>query len=116
VEQGTSIWNVLLGIFAIYIFFKGIGYWRRTQALEKRKALLIKKYGEFDGSRIFAKTIWQGMTEDQLLESWGKPADINRTVYKLKTTEIWKYNQTGKNKFRDHVYLENRYVVGWKDS
>jgi hypothetical protein len=55
------------------------------------------------------------MTQEQLADSWGEPVDVGSEVTRAKTKEIWKYGQTGKNRFRERVYLENGIVVGWKD-
>jgi len=63
---------------------------------------------------ILAGKVWQGMSNEQLLESWGNPADIDREVRRTKTKETWKYNQTGKNRFANRVFLENDIVIGWK--
>jgi hypothetical protein len=55
------------------------------------------------------------MSSEQLIDSWGNPVGIDHDVYKTTTKETWKYGQTGKNRFKDRVYLENGTVVGWKD-
>jgi hypothetical protein len=54
------------------------------------------------------------MTEDQLLESWGGPADRDYEIRKSKTKETWKYGQIGRNRFTSRVFLENGAVIGWK--
>ena len=59
------------------------------------------------------KHFWQGQTEEQLLDSLGKPKDIDQKVLKTKTKEIWKYNETGKNRYALKITLENGKVVGW---
>ncbi|WP_338312896.1 hypothetical protein [Bradyrhizobium sp. TM239] len=86
---------------------------------EKRRAeterqRLIAKYGDDIAERILAHTIWQGMTEDQLIESWGPPADRDYEVRHAKTKETWKYGQVGRNRFSSRVFIENGHVVGWK--
>jgi hypothetical protein len=82
---------------------------------QNREKYLIQKYGEDVGLRILSRHIWQGMACDQLEDSWGTPVDVDRVVYKTKTKETWKHNQTGKNRFKDRIYLEGGTVVGWKD-
>jgi hypothetical protein len=80
----------------------------------RRKRQLAAKYGDaVVAERIMTKKIWQGMTREQLLESWGNPADIDRKVYKTKEKETLSYNQVGKNRYRDKVQLEDGIVVGW---
>jgi hypothetical protein len=61
-----------------------------------------------------AHKIWQGMTKEQLVDSWGRPEDVDQKVYKTKTKEIWKYGQMGKNRYRERVYAEDGVVVGWQ--
>jgi hypothetical protein len=82
--------------------------------LSRRKSL-IQKYGHDIGLKIFARVVWQGMTSEQLIDSRGKPVDVDQTVYKTKTKETWKYHQTGKNRFKERIYVEDGIVVGWKD-
>jgi hypothetical protein len=64
--------------------------------------------------RRLAHSIWQGMTDEQLLESWGGPADKDYEIKKATTKETWKYGQTGRNRFSNRVFLENGVVIGWK--
>ena len=54
------------------------------------------------------------MNVEQLIESWGSPADIAREIVKTRKKETWKYVQTGKNRFANRIYLENEIVIGWK--
>lgn len=84
---------------------------RRAEAERQR---LIAKYGDDIAERILKHLIWQGMTEDQLIESWGPPADRDYEVRHTKTKETWKYGQVGRNRFSSRVFIENGYVVGWK--
>lgn len=75
---------------------------------------LVEKYGEEIAARIGERRVWQGMTMEQLIESWGNPADIAREIVKTRRKETWKYVQTGKNRFANRIYLENGIVIGWK--
>mgnify|MGYP001236450070 CR=1 FL=1 len=87
---------------------------QRRLAEEQRRAALIGKYGDVElVDAIVAGRIWQGMSEEQLLESWGSPVDISERVFKTKVARTFKYNQTGKNQFADRVMVENGFVVGW---
>jgi hypothetical protein len=107
--QQHSTWLIYLCAFA------GLYFLVRLLRYMSRRKHLIKKYGRDVGLRILSRHVWQGMTSEQLLDSWGKPIDIDREVYKTKTKETWKYNQTGKNRFNDRIYLNDGIVVGWKD-
>ena len=110
-QQQTSnsfVIPVIIGLVAVFILVKLLLY------LSRRK-YLIQKYGRELGLRILTKAVWQGMTSEELADSRGNPVDIEHTVYKTKTKETWKYDKTGKNRFKVRIYLENGIVVGWKD-
>lgn len=91
----------------------------RRREEDKRRAAerqrLVAKYGAEITDRILARVVWQGMTEEQLLESRGDPADKDYEVRKSITKETWKYGQTGKNRFSNRIFLENGIVTGWKE-
>lgn len=81
----------------------------------KRRERLWEKYQDqsiVEG--IMEAKIWQGMSEEQLIDSWGRPVAKDHKVLKTKTSEIFKYNQTGKNRFASRVKLDNGIVVGWE--
>jgi len=108
-EQQQSPWLlIIVAIIGFVVLFKLLGY------LARRKRL-IEKYGRDLGLRILSGTVWQGMTSEELLDSRGVPIDKDQTLYKTKINETWKYKQTGKNRFKERIYLENGIVVGWKD-
>jgi hypothetical protein len=99
-------WWVLL-LFVIVCIYKYVKIARRTERL-------MTKYGDSDlVDRIMNQEIWQGQTEEQLRDSLGKPEDIEEKVMKTKTKEIWKYDETGKNRYALKVTLENGQVAGW---
>jgi uncharacterized protein YecT (DUF1311 family) len=75
---------------------------------------LVGKYGAEIAARIVAHKVWQGMTVEQLIKSWGCPADVNCEIVKTRKKETWKYVPTGKNRFANRIYLENGIVIGWK--
>lgn len=81
---------------------------------KKRREALLKKYSDAElVERIMRRMFWQGQTQEQLLDSLGRPLDIDERVLKTKTKETWKYNRIGKNRFGLRVILENGVVVGW---
>ena len=81
-----------------------------------REVLLFRKYHDWMIVKaIMSQKVWMGMTREQLLDSRGQPADIDSKVYKSKTAETFKYNQIGKNRFRNRVTIENDSVVGWEE-
>jgi len=82
----------------------------------RRRKHLIDKYGsELIADKIMDRQVWQGMTSEQLVDSWGRPEDVDEKVYKTKTKQTWKYGKTGKNRFKQRVYVEDSYVVGWQN-
>ena len=101
----------LLGVIAAIVI--AVIAWKRYQIRQWRQYLRQKYNDESIVEAIMRKTIWQGMSQDQLLDSWGYPAAKDRKVYKTKTAETFKYNQTGKNRFGSRVQIENGIVVGW---
>jgi hypothetical protein len=72
-------------------------------------SILSKKYGNKIAIRIVNKEIWIGMTDEMLLDSWGKPNEINRTVNEYGTSEQWVYGD------RNYVYIDDGIVSGWQD-
>jgi hypothetical protein len=52
-------------------------------------------------------------TPEQLIDSIGRPVDIDRKIMKTKTKEVWKYNQTGRGRFALRIILEDGVVIGW---
>jgi Lysozyme inhibitor LprI len=80
----------------------------------RRRQDLLSQYGEEVADRILAHEVWQGMTDEQLVASWGNPVEVGREVLRNKSKETWKYLQTGRNRFANRVYLENGVVIGWK--
>lgn len=96
----------------------GINRRERLKAEQRRLAAerqrLIDKYGIVDAERILARQVWQGMTHEQLIESWGNPVDQEVEIKRAKTKETWKYNQIGRNRYASRVFLENGVVIGWK--
>lgn len=72
------------------------------------------KYGNEEiVNNILKKIIWQGETTEQLLDSLGKPVDIDLKTLKTKKKETWKYNHKSGNRFRLRIFIENNVVVGW---
>jgi len=85
----------LLSIVIITIIF----YWAATANSRKRESLMLK-YGDSQVvSDIMEGCFWQGQTDEQLLDSLGKPVDTDQKILKSKTKEIWKYRPAGKNRY-----------------
>ena len=87
-----------------------------TVAMAKRSryARLMQKYSDEKlVDALISKTIWQGMTAEQLRDSWGEPASIEEKVMKTKIKQVFKYRPVAANRFRDKVTLEDGVIVGW---
>ena len=86
----------------------------RALARNSRYARLMARHGDEKlVQAILTQTIWQGMTVEQLKDSWGEPVAIEQKVMKTKVREVFKYKPLGGNRFRDKVTLEDGIVTGW---
>ena len=91
-------------------------YIREQLALEKEKEQndlehkknIIRKYGDYYGKLILQNKIKIGMTKEMVLESWGKPYDINRIIGEFGVEEQWCYHDT-------YLYFENDRLVVIQD-
>jgi hypothetical protein len=102
-------------IFVVVLASGGIIGVYGIATAQRRKALMIKYNDALVVEMIMAKRIWQGMTKEQLIDSWGQPKGHGERVMKTKRSETFKYNQTGRNRFRSRVMLENGTVIGWQE-
>lgn len=101
---------IVVGIALVIAYTKK----KRREELESRRAALLAKYHDPKiVDMIMRQMFWQGQSQEQLLESLGRPADVDQKVMKTKVKEIWKYNQTGANRFGLRITIENSVVIGW---
>lgn len=84
-----------------------------TALLAKRMRLTLKYKDENLVDELLNETFWQGQTAEQLRDSLGEPLDIDQKVLKTKVKEVWKYEQTGKNRYGLKITLDDGVVVGW---
>jgi hypothetical protein len=54
---------------------------------------------------------WVGQTKEQLIDSLGEPLAVDQKVLKTKVKEVWKYEQTGKNRYGLKITLDDGVVV-----
>lgn len=79
-----------------------------------RRLSLLARYNDHKAvDMIMSRRIWEGMTSEQLIESWGRPAEVDERVLKTKVAHVYKYGRTGKTGFRERVKLDDGIVVGW---
>ncbi len=92
-----------------------VGFSLRAKLRRAKLMRLEEKYGSHEiAVRILAGQVWQGMTAEMLRDSRGKPDDLDRSVYKKKVKETWKYTQVGKNRYKERILIEDDEVVGWR--
>ncbi len=84
-----------------------------TYLLVKRARLMMKSKDEELIERLMEEKFWVGQTKEQLINSLGEPLDVNQKVLKTKVKEVWKYEQTGKNRYGLKITLDDGVVVGW---
>ncbi|HEY1772570.1 MAG TPA: DUF2845 domain-containing protein [Gammaproteobacteria bacterium] len=130
-ENAAIGWLIVIGIvfYGISKFFEAVGFAiplvvvivvvalviaYRAKVSADRLAYLRNKYHDEEiVQRILRKEIWQGETPEQLKDSLGSPAEVDDNVLKTKKKEVWKYGQTGVNRFKLRVTVENDVVIGW---
>lgn len=77
--------------------------------LQERREKFIKKYGPEIGEKISKRNIWIGMTEEMLIDSWGRPEKVNNTVTRYGTRKQYVYSSS------QYVYVENGMVDAWQN-
>lgn len=130
-DNDGSLWLILIGVFiygayklgdflgwellAIAIFtILGLMIWYKSVKKKKRREMLMLKYNDIDiVESVMNGEYWQGQTAIQLLDSLGYPHSEDKKVLKTKTSETWKYDHRGSNRYGLRVTLENDIVVGW---
>jgi hypothetical protein len=124
-QVGKTVgWPVLMGTCVALII--GYAIFQAAQArakekarlaeLEERRQQLLAKYGDDQiVSRIMGHEIWQGQSHEQLLDSMGAPVGTDQKVMKRHQRQVWKYHQTGVNRYGLRVTLEDGLVVGWDE-
>ncbi|WP_174800088.1 hypothetical protein [Methylobacterium currus] len=102
----------VLGLGIVGLVLRGAS--RAVRNARRRKPLRVK-YGSADiANRILSGKMWTGMTAEMLRDSWGDPTHVRRQVHKTRTTEIWRYVQTGRQRFKNRITLENGVVIGFE--
>ncbi len=61
---------------------------------------------------VSERKVWIGMTEEQAIESWGKPSNMNTTAMANYIQEQWVYRL---NSYRaNYLYFENGILTTWQ--
>jgi hypothetical protein len=83
-----------------------------NEAIEARKLELFLKYRSKEiVERIMVHSVWQDQTEEQVIDSIGKPHATDLELTKKKNVQVWKYYKHG-NYYKLKVTVENGVVVG----
>ena len=90
----------------------GLVAWEQARG-QARWNDLCGRFGPDIGGRIFRGEHWQGQTTEQLVLSIGRPADIDESVKRTKTTHVFKYHPNGIGRYNLRITLDDGIVVGW---
>lgn len=80
----------------------------------QRAARLRAKHSDWSATTchtIAQRKVQIGMSKDQVLAAWGKPADINRTVTPFGTSEQWCYGDIGGT----YLYFDDGVMTSFQD-
>jgi membrane protein implicated in regulation of membrane protease activity len=121
-----AILLILVGIVAAFLVVRAL-HRSRAAAEERRRVEEAEKHREEKYNRLMAKygnekavnkimngEVWDGMTEEQLVDSLGEPIEREEATYKAKIQKTYKYDQTGRNRFGKRFTIEDSVVVGHK--
>lgn len=75
----------------------------KKKAQVERTKEMIKKYGSYNGKLIAEGKVAIGMNQKMVIDSWGKPSDINRDIYSFGVHEQWVYGSGNYVYFKDGV-------------
>lgn len=81
---------------------EGARYWSRTVEQQKMQE---KRDAAIRDRRVFV-----GMTADDVIRSWGKPNQVNRTVLSGLVSEQWVYERGSRFGPAQYVYVRNGVV------
>jgi len=78
-------------------------------SLQVRRDIAAMKRKEIVENAILSGSIVIGMTQDEVVQSWGLPSKVNKTVTGSGTSEQWIYRRA-KIGYDQYVYLDNGIV------
>ncbi|MCK7539741.1 MAG: hypothetical protein MZV63_56950 [Marinilabiliales bacterium] len=71
-----------------------------------RYQMLVMKYGEDIGKRLYQNKVWKGITAEMATDSWGNPKQLNRMYVDQNTDEEWIYS-------KKYLYFRNGILINW---
>lgn len=90
----------------------------RREAEAKQRARwehLAARFGPDAATGIMQGQFWQGMTAEMVMESLGRPQDVDEKVLKTKVKHTYKYRSLGANRYGLRIFLDDGVVVGWEN-
>lgn len=109
-EDAHASWLLILGAGGLVLRT----VWCAIRNNRRRRPLRLKYRSSVIANRILSGQMWPGMTAEMLRDSRGDPTHIRRQIHKTRTTEVWRYVQTGKNRFKNRITIENGIVIGFE--
>ncbi|MCF7964887.1 MAG: hypothetical protein K9L79_05030 [Methylobacter tundripaludum] len=110
----NNIINLVVVVFILVFIYNLLAFIGKFLSARARKSALLKKYKDaILVDKILGGYFWVGQSSEQLIDSLGKPADVDRKVLKTKIKEVWKYNPRGLNRYGLRITLDDGFVVGW---
>lgn len=86
----------------------------RILARRARRRALMTKYGDAAiVERIMRRTVWEGMTVEQLTDSLGRPVAVDEKLTRRSTTRVYKYQRTGRGRYATRITVRDERVIGW---
>ncbi|HOB44476.1 MAG TPA: hypothetical protein PKH75_15135 [Bacillota bacterium] len=93
--------------------------WRSDQQSREKWRESVEQYFAQNPDRekykdaVLSRKIMLGMNEEEVILAWGKPNDINRSVYTSGVHEQWVYRKGSYSAY--YVYLENGKLTAMQD-
>jgi hypothetical protein len=95
---------IIASLIILFIVLKVIDDKKKTAAIEAERQRLIDKYGIDIATMLLNHQYFIGMTEEQLVDSKGKPNKIETEVLKTKSKATYIY---GNKSSGDYFVFEN---------
>ena len=77
-----------------------------TTTASTRMVTLLAKYDSKTAKAINDRKIWKGMNTDMVIDSWGNPKKITRSIITNDITEQWSYSTS-------NLYFHNDILISW---
>ncbi len=77
-----------------------------TTTASTRMVTLLAKYDSKTAKAINERKIWKGMNTDMVIDSWGNPKKITRSIITNDITEQWSYSTS-------NLYFHNDILISW---